>query len=182
MRRFSMALAAGAALALALAGDTQAQPSEPGTAQRETDQAQGVAPERLSPDQIRQIQQALKDQGYYRGAVDGAWRAESAAALRRFRSVRPGFEGSTPKAGADRIDRETLSALGLDPAKFGQDEPYAPSGPTGRRGSSTPPPRTAPGAPPSATQPDAAAPGLRPNTTPGGPSPRTSPGASPGSR
>jgi hypothetical protein len=175
-----MALAAGAALALALGPDTQAQPSEPGTAQRETVQAQGVAPERLSPDQIRQIQQALKDQGFYRGAVDGAWRAESAAALRRFRSVRPGFEGSTPKTGADRIDRETLSALGLDPAKFGQDEPYTPSGPTGRRGSSAPP-RTAPGAPPSGTQPGA--PGLSPNnTSPGGPAPRTSPGTSPGSR
>jgi hypothetical protein len=136
-------------------------------------QAQGIAPGQLGPEQIRQIQQALKDQGFYGGAADGVWRAESAAALRRYRAGLAGREGGAEKPGGDWIDRETLSALGLDPARFGQAEAYAASGPTGRRGSGAMPPRTSPGAPPSGTQPGA------PGSAPGRP-PSSSPGTSPG--
>jgi hypothetical protein len=128
----------------------------------------------MSQGQIRQVQQALKDKGHYKGEVDGLWGPETAAALRQFggQGGQSGTQGSM-----DQIDPQTLTALGLNPAEFrtGTTEPGSPSSP----------PSTAPGAPPSGTQPSGTgeSPGLKPdNSSPCGPGTSTSTGpGSPGS-
>jgi hypothetical protein len=167
MKRLVMAVATGVALAFPVIAPAQAQQDRPAVTQPRADpEAQGIAPQQLQPDQIRKIQQALQDQGYYPGAVNGVWGPATASALLRYKTARPGQSESTRPPGNDRIDRETLSGLGLDPAQFGQDSPYAPSGPTGRRGSAGHPPSASPGAPP-ASAPPGTSPGSRPSA-PGG--------------
>jgi hypothetical protein len=45
-----------------------------------------VAQQQPTPDRYREIQQALADRGYFHGAADGAWGAESVDALKRFQA------------------------------------------------------------------------------------------------
>jgi len=157
MKTFLMAFAAAAAVTVPAVGAAQAQQSQPGTTQQRTDQQdRGIAPEQLKPEQVRQLQQALKDQGYYRGEASGVWGPESASALGRYNA---GMPSSARARDTARIYPETLSALGLDPAQFGQADRYLPSGPTGRSGSTGRPPSASPGAPPSS--PPGGSPGSR---------------------
>ncbi|OYT68420.1 MAG: hypothetical protein CFK52_15065, partial [Chloracidobacterium sp. CP2_5A] len=58
-----------------------------------------------TPERYREIQQALADQGFYNGPVDGNWTAESLAALRRYQQ-----EKSLP--GDGRLNSLTLISLG----------------------------------------------------------------------
>jgi hypothetical protein len=154
MTKLLIALATGLAAALSALPPAYAQQDQP-AAPRSEQQGESVSPRQLQPAQIRQLQQALQDQGHYRGPVDGVWGAGAAAALRQF-AARGRAESTVARPQPDRIDRETLRALGLDPAQFGLADAGLPQGPTGRRGSSTlpgaapnAPPRTSPGAPPS---------------------------------
>ena len=163
MKTLLIALAASAAFTLPALTPAQAQQSQPGQMQEQSGK-QGIAPQSLSADQVRQVQQALKDKGMYQGQVDGIWGPATASALRQFRQQ----GGQSDTAGTDRIMPETLTALGLDPAQF--DSPGSP-------------PSTAPGAPPSGTQPGSpgspgTSPGMKPdNSAPSNPgSPGTSPG------
>ncbi len=55
-------------------------------------------------DQLRQVQQALKDQGFYYGEVDGEPGTETSAAIRRYQ-IRNGFEVT------GKLNDETLHAL-----------------------------------------------------------------------
>jgi peptidoglycan hydrolase-like protein with peptidoglycan-binding domain len=43
-----------------------------------------AAPPAVAPDMVRQVQSKLRDGGYYKGAVDGVWGAETQASLRAF--------------------------------------------------------------------------------------------------
>lgn len=163
MKTLLIALAASAAFTLPAMTPAHAQQGQPGQMQEQSGK-QGIAPQSLSADQVRQVQQALKDKGMYRGQVDGIWGPASASALRQF--SRQGGQGDT--AGTGRIMPETLTALGLDPAQF-----EAPGSP----------PSTAPGAPPSRTQPGSpGAPGTSPGMKPDNSAPSSpgSPGTSPG--
>jgi peptidoglycan hydrolase-like protein with peptidoglycan-binding domain len=64
------------------------------------------------PERYQQIQQALADRGYYKGAVDGNWNADSVDALKRFQADQ--------KLEADgRITALTLTGLGLGPKHDG---------------------------------------------------------------
>ena len=63
-----------------------------------------------SQDRYREIQQALVDKGYYKGAVDGAWTSESQDALRRFQA-----DQSLTSTG--KLDSLSLIALGLGPSR-----------------------------------------------------------------
>lgn len=63
-----------------------------------------------SSDRYREIQQALQERGYYQGAVDGVWNAESVEALKRFQS------DQTLKADG-KLDSLSLIALGLGPRR-----------------------------------------------------------------
>lgn len=152
MKTLLIALAASAAVTLPAMAPAQAQQTPPGPMQDNAAQ-QGIAPQSLRADQVRQIQEALKAKGLYRGGVDGKWGPATASAMRQF-SAQRGEPGAA--AGTGRIAPQTLTALGLDPAQFG----------------STPgsPPSTAPGAPPSGTQPGS--PGLKPDNGAPGKSPR----------
>jgi peptidoglycan hydrolase-like protein with peptidoglycan-binding domain len=57
-------------------------------------------------DQTQAVQQALKDQGFYYGTVDGQGGAETDAAIRRYQ-IRQGLEVT------GKLDAETLAALNL---------------------------------------------------------------------
>ena len=175
MKTLFMALAASTALAFPAATTVLAQQSQPGQTQSQAGD-QSIAPQRLSKDQVQQIQQALKDKGLYKGEVDGIWGPNTASAMRQFGS-KEGQTNGAQRGGMDRIDPDTLVALGLDPAQFrqGPSDQAAPGSPSS-------PPSTAPGAPPSGTQPGSpgTSPGLKPdNNSPS--TPGSTPGNNPGS-
>jgi peptidoglycan hydrolase-like protein with peptidoglycan-binding domain len=73
-----------------------------------------------TPERYREIQQALADQGFYNGPVDGNWTAESLAALRRYQQ-----EKSLP--GDGRLNSLTLISLGLGPKRTPPEEPSKPA-------------------------------------------------------
>lgn len=60
----------------------------------------------LSRQSVRQVQQALKDQGYYDGAVDGIMGVRTRRAIQAYQQ-----EKRLPPTG--RIDEQTLKALGI---------------------------------------------------------------------
>ncbi|MDQ2775818.1 MAG: peptidoglycan-binding protein, partial [Acidobacteriota bacterium] len=68
----------------------------------------------LHPDVQRytQIQQALADRGYFKGAVDGQWNDDSVDALKRFQTDQK-LEGD------GKISALTLTGLGLGPKHDG---------------------------------------------------------------
>lgn len=161
MNKWIMGLMASAAIAL----PAMAQTSPPGP-QTERTQPPGtatqgeIAPGQLSRDQVMQLQQALKAKGHD-VAVDGVWGPSTANALRGFQT-KEGMSGSG-------LDSQTLTALGIDSARFGNPSPDT---------------RVAPGAPPSTSPSDPGSPpgtqpnpGAQPDPSPG--SPDRTPGAAP---
>lgn len=100
-------------------------------------------------DQTRQVQQALKEAGFYYGAVDGQSGSETKAALRRFQ-IRNGLEVTGD------VNTETLSAL-----KIGDNAPQPAPATTGDASDEVPKSATAP-------ESDGAflGPGSRPRATP----------------
>lgn len=110
--------------AVAQQGNAASQPAQPGA-------SQGAVT--LNADQVRQLQQALNDNGFNAGEVDGVFGASTRAALRRFQSK----AGLQPTG---EIDQQTLSLVGLSgqaqqpPATSGQAQPpaAAPEQSTGR--------------------------------------------------
>jgi peptidoglycan hydrolase-like protein with peptidoglycan-binding domain len=73
----------------------------------------------LDPAVVRNIQSRLREQGFYRGRVDGRWGPASETAVERFQRSR----GMQPTG---ELTPATLAALGLDPNNL------AASGPGGR--------------------------------------------------
>jgi peptidoglycan hydrolase-like protein with peptidoglycan-binding domain len=68
------------------------------------------AQQQPTTDRYRQIQQALADRGYFQGAADGMWGAESVEALKRFQTAQ--------NLDADgKIGALSLIALGLGPRR-----------------------------------------------------------------
>ncbi len=63
-----------------------------------------------TPERYKEIQQALADKGYFRGAVDGAWGADSVDALKRFQT-----EQNLDPDG--KLGSLALIALGLGPRR-----------------------------------------------------------------
>lgn len=66
-------------------------------------------------DRYKEIQQALADKGYFRGAPDGAWSAESVEALKRFQKD----QNLDPDG---KIGALSLIALGLGPKRVAKSE------------------------------------------------------------
>ena len=65
-----------------------------------------------APERYQEIQQSLADKGYYSGPVNGAWGADSVAALKRFqRDQNIGDDG--------KLGSLSLIALGLGPKRGG---------------------------------------------------------------
>ena len=63
----------------------------------------------LADDNVRDVQQKLRDDGFYSGEIDGAYGSELAAALTRYQ-IRKGL----PITG--QLDVDTSKALGAKPA------------------------------------------------------------------
>jgi peptidoglycan hydrolase-like protein with peptidoglycan-binding domain len=60
------------------------------------------------PGLVRSVQQALNDQGYDAGSVDGRWGPATQDAVRRFQQA-----SGLPQSG--ELERSTLAALGIPP-------------------------------------------------------------------
>ena len=76
-------------------------------------QTQTVAPltyvQPLPPNAVRIVQEKLRASGTYRGAADGVWGPDSAAALQRFQTTHQ-------LQVTGQLNQITVTALGLDPA------------------------------------------------------------------
>lgn len=92
-------------------------------------------------DRLRDVQAALKNQGFYYGEVDGSEGTETTAALRRFQ-IRNGLEVT------GKLNDQTLTALGMAPPKTAAAPPAPKAPPAAKPGSdqvnppgiNTPPP------------------------------------------
>jgi hypothetical protein len=73
-------------------------------------------------DRYQQIQQALADNGYFKGTVDGKWGDDSVAALKQFQTDR-----KIPNDG--KISSLSLIGLGLGPNRETASAPPAPATP-----------------------------------------------------
>ena len=75
------------------------------------------------PERYQQIQQALADKGYFKGAVNGQWADDSVDALKRFQTDQ--------KIDPDgHLNALTLKGLGLGPKHEGNLSSTAPASPT----------------------------------------------------
>jgi peptidoglycan hydrolase-like protein with peptidoglycan-binding domain len=70
-------------------------------------QQQAINPEQLSSQDVRQIQTALKKQGFDTGKADGKWGSETEAAVKKFQEKK-NLQGN------GQLDEQTLSALGVN--------------------------------------------------------------------
>ncbi len=71
-------------------------------------QQQGtINPEQLNTQQVRQIQTALKKQGFDTGKADGKWGKETENAINKFQQQK-NLQGN------GQLDQQTLSALGVN--------------------------------------------------------------------
>lgn len=87
--------------------DHMSQDQEPGKSSMKTGEEYSA----LSKDQVKEVQQALKDKGQQISKTDGTWGPESDDALKQFQQSE-GIEVT------GSVNEQTLSALGIDPQKF----------------------------------------------------------------
>ncbi|HZT27961.1 MAG TPA: peptidoglycan-binding domain-containing protein [Pseudolabrys sp.] len=80
---------------------TQSQNTQQGSQQR-------VSPKQLSKNEIRQIQQDLKQQGFNPQKVDGIWGPDTAKAVRQ-------FQQKNNLNGNGQLNQQTLAKLGVNP-------------------------------------------------------------------
>lgn len=76
----------------------------------------------LAPPAIMQVQERLRQQGFYAGRADGAWGADSQTALERFQQSR-GLQVS------GQLNAATASMLGIDPVALVAAAPAPPPEP-----------------------------------------------------
>jgi peptidoglycan hydrolase-like protein with peptidoglycan-binding domain len=84
-----------------------------GAQQSQQQTAEIVSPNSLNEEEVKAIQQALNEKGFHAGNVDGIWGPETRTALRNFQ------EKENVQA-SGQLDRQTLSALGVQVAGSGQ--------------------------------------------------------------
>ncbi|HLV66117.1 MAG TPA: peptidoglycan-binding domain-containing protein, partial [Polyangiaceae bacterium] len=111
----------GTALAQDMAGESQQSPEmqgqqeqQPGSqqepsaeqAQQQSGQVEVVAIEELSSEQRKELQQKLKEQGHYQGAVDGVIGPKTETALRE-------FQEQNQLEGDGQLTQETVQALDM---------------------------------------------------------------------
>jgi len=105
----------------AFGGDRKATSGSNGQSQSMAGKDQDIRPNRLSRQQIRQIQEALNKDGFDAGHVDGIWGPHTRTALKNFQTARNMASGNASSKG--RLDEQTLSALGLNPQQFAMARP-----------------------------------------------------------
>ena len=130
MNRLVLAIVATAAIAYPACAQQQGQ-RQPAANQpaRSQNTHQQISGDDLSPQQIRDIQNALKQKGFASGRVDGLWGPHTETALRDFQ------KGHAMQA-SGQVDQQSLSALGLDTSKFATSEGAGTVGAGNRRGDS----------------------------------------------
>ena len=101
------AISAAFLLSAALAAPAWAQSERP------------VIEQPISRDGVRAIQSALRDDGFYRGPIDGAWGRRTEAAL-------GAYQGNHGLAVTWRLDPATIRALRLDPDELAGRVPQQP--------------------------------------------------------
>lgn len=74
--------------------------------------AAGGGAQAMSSDQIRQVQQALKDKGHEVGSIDGKWGPKTQNALKEYQQAQ-GMSAS------GELDSQTLSSLGVSGSAVG---------------------------------------------------------------
>jgi peptidoglycan hydrolase-like protein with peptidoglycan-binding domain len=67
----------------------------------------------LTPDMMRNVQQALQQQGFYHGQVDGVWGPGTQSAVR-------GFQQQHNLNATGQLDQDTLAAMNLGPGQDNQ--------------------------------------------------------------
>jgi peptidoglycan hydrolase-like protein with peptidoglycan-binding domain len=94
------------ALPLALSLPALAQQGSATPQQAPPAASQGNAAITMTKDEVRQLQQALNDNGFDAGEVDGVFGAQTSEALKRFQS-----KAGLPPTG--KMDQQTLALVGL---------------------------------------------------------------------
>jgi peptidoglycan hydrolase-like protein with peptidoglycan-binding domain len=100
----------GAALPAQTAPKRSSKKATSSKSKKKTAVVRRVAQQQPTPERYKEIQQALADKGYFHGAVDGAWGADSTDALKRFQR-----EQNLEDDG--KIGSLSLIALGLGPQR-----------------------------------------------------------------
>lgn len=125
MKSLLLATVASAALALPAFAQTQPNPPTPPTQSApaaQTTQAQSgmqdgtqaIDPKTLNRQQVEDVQRALDKMSFGAGRIDGVWGPETEAALQKFQKAK---DLSATSNG--QIDAETITALQIDPNRFG---------------------------------------------------------------
>ncbi|MDE2470012.1 MAG: peptidoglycan-binding protein [Bradyrhizobium sp.] len=81
--------------------------------QQSAENTQPISPESMSRGNVKQVQQALDQQGFKAGRADGRWGRETASAVKQ-------FQQSKQLQPTGRLDEQTVADLGLDSSKFPQ--------------------------------------------------------------
>jgi Putative peptidoglycan binding domain len=81
------------------------------TANNQPNNEQTISPDSLSRNEVRQVQEALKKNGFGAGPVDGRWGPKTSDALKR-------FQESKNIQASGQLDQKTLSGLGLSGERF----------------------------------------------------------------
>jgi peptidoglycan hydrolase-like protein with peptidoglycan-binding domain len=95
-------------------GATRGQPgqaSDDSQAAADTEPAEGLALEDLSPEQVKELQRSLEERGQYSARIDGIVGPKTRAALRNYQQQQ-GLQGD------GMFTRETADALGIDYGAF----------------------------------------------------------------
>jgi peptidoglycan hydrolase-like protein with peptidoglycan-binding domain len=93
---------------------TQNQPQAQNKSNNQSAQnKQAISPESLSRADIRQVQQALQQNGFKSGRADGRWGPETENAVKQ-------FQQSKQIEASGQLDQQTVADLGLDASKFSQ--------------------------------------------------------------
>lgn len=85
---------------------SEGQMSDPGMQQSQSQQQQKSESAMMSPDTIKQVQQALNEKGFQAGPVDGKWGSKTESAVKNFQQDQ-GMQAS------GSLDQQTLAALGV---------------------------------------------------------------------
>jgi murein L,D-transpeptidase YcbB/YkuD len=93
------------------AQNSQQQQGQQNGQQQAAQNTQSVSPKNLSKGEIRQVQQALDQDGFKAGRSDGRWGRETASAVKQ-------FQQSKQLNASGQLDRQTIADLGLDTSQF----------------------------------------------------------------
>lgn len=99
-------LIAAAGTIFALSAFAQDAGQQNGMQQQDQMMDQQGEPSAMSPETIKQVQQALNNKGYDAGAADGNWGTKTENAVKD-------FQESQGMQGTGQLDQQTLAALGI---------------------------------------------------------------------